>query len=146
MKGITWGLLGSIILALILCSTCLYSDRYVFLKDKHLYQSVVENIKAGKIIENEQGIAHLPQTVATASLLGEVYVSRMPTNNLFVVFIISAGKGSNMSGFLYTEKLLDNTNVEKDYYGERVVNVRNTQYVLRRQINPNWYAISFGLD
>jgi len=50
-----------------------------------------------------------------------------------------------MEGFLYAAKPLS-SEAKKDYYGHDVVNVGPMELVLEKQLDSNWYRVSYKLD
>ena len=130
-----------------------------FKSNRPLYERVIQGVQIGQIkTDQEKGIqipqgsvrlpssAQLPPDLREASVGGEIYVSRPSTNQLLVVFKTWRGKGFNMEGYLYAAKPLSAAEITKDYYGHSVVVIGPMEFVLEKQLDPNWYRVSYKLD
>ena len=51
-----------------------------------------------------------------------------------------------MAGLLFCSRPLASSDIEKDYYGDNVIQVGPVPLTLEKQIDPNWFEISYGLD
>ena len=153
-RFISFALVAPILLACVGCNT--NGD---FNSKRQLRERAIERVRNGEIkTEQENGLqvpqgsarlscsAQLPHDLQEASLDGLIYVSKPTTNQLIVVFKTWQGKGFNMEGFLYAAKPLSGAGVSKDYYGHSVVIIGPMELVLERQLDPNWYRVSYKLD
>ncbi|MGD0262748.1 MAG: hypothetical protein ABSD29_23525 [Verrucomicrobiota bacterium] len=130
-----------------------------FKGNRPLYEQVIQGLRKGEIkTEQEKGVqipegsvrlpisARLPSVFQAASVGGEIYVSRPSTNQLLVVFKTWRGKGFNMEGFLYAAQPLSGAEITKDYYGHSVIVIGPMELVLEKQLDLNWYRVSYELD
>ena len=143
--------------ALIGCVGC--GADSAFKSNRPLYERVIQRVQKGEIkTDQEKGVqippgsvrlpstAQLPPDLGAASVGGEIYVSRASTNQLLVVFKTWRGKDFNMEGYLYAAKPLSAAEITKDYYGHSVVVIGPIDLVLEKQLDPNWYRVSYKLD
>ena len=107
---------------------------------------VIRLILSGQMSISPGGITTLPASLASASVGGEIYASSPSSGQMLIAFKDWIGKGRNMSGLLFCSRPLTSGDIEKDYYGEDVIQVGPIQLVLEKQIDPNWYEVSYGLD
>jgi len=152
-----YGLICVVSLLLLVCAGC--SENGMSKSDQVLYQQVIDRIRAGKIkTDEENGIkqpggsvrlpqsASLPSDLSTASSDGEIYIFRPSGGQLLVVFKTWRGKGYNLEGFLYVGHSLGTDDINKDAYGKQIITLGPIDLTLEKQLNPNWYRVSYKLD
>jgi hypothetical protein len=121
-------------------------QRSLLRKNRGLYDSVIAHVQAGALATNRSEPFQLPQEFAEASVDGEIYVSRPSTNQILVVFKTWRGKGRNMEGLLYASPTLPKQLLNRDTYGHSVVLVGGAELVVEKEMERNWYKVSYRLD
>ena len=117
-----------------------------FEKNRTVYLNAIGSLQSEKNQSNWSGVIRLPPKFSAASIDGEAVVSTAYTNNFIAVFKTWRGKGSNMEGYLYTSRPLGKSEIHTNYYGDPVLDVNSVDLVLGKQVQSNWYAVSFRLD
>jgi hypothetical protein len=139
-RGLTkWVVLGAALLVATMYA--IYTGRDEFVRNRRIYELVVEGVQSGKIATGNQCVVDLPPSLEKASVSGQVYVSRVPSNNFVVVFETWRGGRGDMAGYLYTERPLNPQSVGSNSYGDQVVSICDSVYILKRQVNTNWYEV-----
>ncbi|HEX4646903.1 MAG TPA: hypothetical protein VH598_14970, partial [Verrucomicrobiae bacterium] len=67
-------------------------------------------------------------------------------NQLLVVFKTWQGKGFNMEGYLYAATPLGPQDTSTNAYGSAVITLGSLDLVLGKQVNANWFRVSYNLD
>lgn len=139
---------------MLVCAGC--EEKNMFKGQQSLYVQVVNRIKTGEIkpdnLQPSNGSVRLPESaslppdVRNASTDGEIYIFRRPPAQLIIVFKTWRGKGFNMEGYLYAATPLGPQDTSKDAYGKKNLTLGPMNLEIKRQINTNWYQVSYKLD
>jgi hypothetical protein len=143
------GFVSAVSIALLICAG--FSEASMSKSDQDLCLKVIAHIKSGEIkTDGEKGIpppaggtrlaqsASLPSDLQKASIDGEIYIFRLSSPQLLVVFKTWQGKGFNMEGWLYATVPLGPHDIAKDAYGRSVITLGPMDLALEKQVNTNW--------
>lgn len=113
---------------------------------REVCSEVIRRVQSGELGLGQTGVVRLPQELSRASIGGEVYAASPRSGLWLVAFKTWQGKAYNMEGVLFCSQPLTPADIQKDYYGDSVIQVGPAPLVLEKQIDANWYEVSYRLD
>lgn len=141
-------ILSMLTLSVLLCAVafaCLRRDRY---RVTAAHKSVVAAVASGKLKPDGLGSCILPAGHQSLSVDGRIYVMRLPTGQMAVLFPGWRGKGGNCAGIVYYSpaptRAPAQITVVTPCPGAGAT--LPTPVDVERQLAPNWYYVSCSLD
>jgi hypothetical protein len=154
------------VLALILVISSLLATGCAELMEGSFNQREAEKVAAavitGTLKPDAGGVVDLPDRWTSVSRRGRIYVTRKEDGLFLALFPTWRGKGSNLRGYLFSNRpLTDNDTIEGRYKegssrlevmvptvpAMNTARVSKLEYVsLVRKVKPGWYYVSYDMD
>ncbi len=132
------------------------------------FERIYSSVANRKLKPDSAGVVTLPTNLASATSDGKIYVTRRG-KLLLVLFSIWRGKGSNLKGYLLSNRPLTPADMHKDEYEQKynAVNLfapgawsvpstppqfrvppaqRQTEIILEKKLKGNTYYVSRSFD
>lgn len=120
------------------------------------FEEVVAAVKSGTLRPNRRGVVALPRRWAGLTSGNVVFVNRSH-GRLMVLFPVTRGRDANLTGQLYVDRPLDGSVLERDGYGETVIDFligdripgnigEPVTITVDGHSGPHWYSVHRSLD